>query len=162
MGHTSMPQAGVRLGNGQGRSFWLLTDLHTFKVTGKETGGALVVAELSAGPDMAPPPHRHRDNDEAFYVLEGTFDFSLAGSAFSAGAGSFVYLPRGVVHTHAAGGGKPARAIVFQTPAGVERFIEEAGQPAVDPSARPAPPSMEQLQRIVAIAGKYGIEVPGA
>src|SRR5262245_14805677 len=130
MDRTPGSKTGVRLGSGEGQSFWLLTDLHTFKVTGEQTNGALGVAELKASPEMAPPPHLHRDNDEAFYVLEGTFDFSLAGSPFSAGAGSFVYLPRGVVHTHAAGGGKPARAVVFQTPAGVERFIEEAGQPA--------------------------------
>ena len=148
------------LGKGDGKSFWLLTDLHTFKVVGDDTNGAFVVAELSAGPELGPPPHIHRLADESFYVLEGTFEFSLAGESFSAGPGAFVHLPRGVVHTHRAGGGKPARALVMQSPAGVERFIEEAGKPATDPSTRPAPPEMSELQRIVAIAQKHGIEVP--
>ena len=135
-------------------------DLHTFKVVGDDTNGALVVAELDAGPDLGPPPHVHRHNDESFYILEGTFDFSLAGQAFSAGAGAFVYLPKGVVHTHRAGGGAPARALVIQTPAGVEHFIAEAGKPAAQPSVRPAPPEMSELGNIVAIAQRYGIEVP--
>ncbi len=161
MPHT-LTQGGVHLGKGEGKSFWLLTDLHTFKIVGSDTGGACTVAELTAGPEIGPPPHIHRNNDETFYVLEGTFDFSLAGQAFSAGAGAFVYLPKGVVHTHSAGGGKPARALVVQTPAGVERFIEEAGKPATDPSVRPAPPEMSELQRIVAIAQKHGIDVPTA
>jgi quercetin dioxygenase-like cupin family protein len=158
-GH-ALPQGGVHVGKGGGRSFWLLTDLHTFKVVGQDTHGAFTVAELTAGPDLGPPPHIHRNSDESFYILEGTFDFSLAGQAFSAGAGAFVHLPRGVVHTHRAGGGAPARALVMQSPAGVEKFIEEAGQPALDPSIRPAPPDLSELQKIVAIAKKHGIEVP--
>jgi quercetin dioxygenase-like cupin family protein len=156
----TLTQGGVHLGKGEGKSFWLLTDLHTFKVVGSDTGGAFTLAELTAGPEMGPPPHIHRNNDETFYILDGTFDFSLAGRPFSAGAGALVYLPKGVVHTHSAGGGAPARALVMQTPAGVERFIEEAGKPATNPSVRPAPPEMSELQRIVAIAEKHGIDVP--
>ena len=150
------------LGKGEGKSFWLLTDLHTFKVVGSDTGGAFVVAELTAGPEMGPPPHIHRHADETFYILGGTFDFMLAGREFSAGAGAFVYLPKGVVHTHRAGGGAPARALVIQSPAGIERFIEEAGKPATNPNARPAPPAMAELEKIVALAQKHGIEVPPA
>jgi len=160
MSQPSLAQGGVHLGKGEGRSFWLLADLHTFKVVGDDTNGAFTVAELTAGPELGPPPHIHRNHDESFYVLDGIFDFSLAGRSFTAGAGSFVHLPKGIVHTHRAGGGAPAKALVIQSPAGVERFIEEAGKPATDPSARPAPPEMAELQRIVAIAQKHGIDVP--
>jgi mannose-6-phosphate isomerase-like protein (cupin superfamily) len=157
---SNLPKGGVHQGKGQGTSYWLLTDLHTFKVVGDDTNGAFALAELSAGPDLGPPPHIHHRADECFYVLEGTFDFSLAGQAFSAGPGSFVYLPKGVVHTHLAGGGAPARAIVMQTPAGIEHFISEAGKDATDTSKRPAPPEPSDFARIVAIAQKHGIEVP--
>ena len=160
MSQPSLTEGGVHVGKGEGKSFWLLTDLHTFKVVGDDTNGAFTVAELTAGPELGPPPHIHRHNDESFYILEGTFDFSLAGRAFTARAGAFVYLPRGVVHTHRAGGGASARALVIQAPAGVERFIEEAGKPATDPSVRPAPPERSELERIVTIAQKHGIEVP--
>jgi quercetin dioxygenase-like cupin family protein len=158
----SLTQGGIHLGKGEGKSFWLLTDLHTFKIVGDDTNGALTVAELVAGPELGPPPHIHPNNDESFYVLEGTFDFSLAGQAFSARAGEFVHLPRGVIHTHRAGGGASARALVIQSPAGVEHFIEEAGTLATDPSVRPSPPEMSELVRIVGIAQKHGIQVPPA
>ena len=160
MSQPSLTRGGVHVGKGEGKSFWLLTDLHTFKVVGDDTNGAFTAAELTAGPELGPPPHIHRNNDESFYILEGAFDFSLAGQAFTARAGAFVHLPRGVVHTHRAGGGSSARALVIQSPAGVERFIEEAGKPATDPSVRPAPPELSELERIVAIAQKHGIEVP--
>jgi quercetin dioxygenase-like cupin family protein len=151
---------GVQRDKGEGRSFWLLGSLFTFKVGGDETNGAFTVAELTANPKLGPPPHIHRHCDESFYILEGTFDFSLAGRPFSAGPGEFVHLPKGVVHTHSAAGGTWARAVVIQAPSGVERFIEEAGQPATDPTTPPAPPEPADLQKIVAIASKHGIDVP--
>ena len=122
--------------------------------------GAFVTAELTAGAELGPPPHVHHNADETFYILEGTFEFSLAGQAFTAHAGSFVYLPKGVVHTHRAGGGRPARALVTQVPAGVEHFIREAGKPATDPTQKPGPPELSDLQKVVAVALKHGISVP--
>ena len=157
-----LPQGGVQLGPGEGQAYWLLTDLLRLKVVGRDTNSAFTILEVTAGPEMGPPPHIHRYSDESFYILEGTYDFSLDGQAFSAGPGSFVYLPKGVIHTHQAGGGKPARALVVQSPAGVENFIMEAGQPATDPSVRPALPAQADLVKVVAIAQKHGIDVPTA
>jgi hypothetical protein len=48
----------------------------------------------------------------------------------------------------------------MQSPAGVERFIAEAGTPATDLSHPPAAPEMSEFAKIVAIAQKHGIEVP--
>ena len=151
--------SGVTLEQGQGRAFWLLADRLTFKATAAETGGAYTVLELDAAPNVGPPPHIHRDADESFYVLEGVFDFVLGADAFSAGPGSFVHLPKGIVHVHKAGGGAAARALVIQSPAGVERFIEELGVPIVDGSTLP---EARDVDRIVSVARKHGIEVPGA
>jgi quercetin dioxygenase-like cupin family protein len=150
----------VDLAPGEGTSsHWLGTDLHTFKAVTQTTGGAYTLTELTARPEFVPPPHIHHREDEAFYVLEGRFEFSYEGRTFTAGPGSFVYLAKGRVHQHGASGG-PARALVVHTPSGLEHFIAEAGKPATDRSAVPAAPPLEELQQMVAIAQKYGIEVP--
>lgn len=145
---------------GEGRSFWLATDLHVFKAVGEETGGAFALSELTVRPEFGPPPHVHQREDESFYVLEGEFQFLDGDRAFTAGAGSFVHLPKGRLHAHLAAGDAPARALVLVTPAGVEKFIEEAGRPATGDPTPPPPPEMPELERIVAVAQKYGIEVP--
>jgi quercetin dioxygenase-like cupin family protein len=145
---------------GDGRALWLATDLHVLKAVGEETGGVFALSEVTVQPQFAPPPHVHRREDESFYVLEGEFEFMLDGDTFTCGPGSFVHLPKGRLHMHRAAGGRPAKALVLVTPAGVEGFIEEAGEPATDKSAVPPVPEMEEIGRIVEIAGRYGIEVP--
>jgi quercetin dioxygenase-like cupin family protein len=145
---------------GEGSSFWLATDLHTFKAVGEETGGAFSLSELTAHPQFGPPPHVHHREDEGYYVLEGKFEFLKDGRTFTVGAGSFVHLPKGRLHMHRNAGDGPARALVLVAPAGVEGFIQEAGEPATDPTSVPPPPEMPEIQRLVEIAQRYGIEVP--
>jgi quercetin dioxygenase-like cupin family protein len=149
----------MQRGPGEGELYWLLTDLVTIKVASRDTNNAFTMYEVSAGPEIGPPPHLHEHCDETFYVLEGTYDFSLAGRPFSAGPGSVVYLPKGVLHTHQAGSGKTARALVMQTPGGVDDFIKEAGRAVTNPAVRPGIPEQAELVKIVAIAAKHGIHV---
>jgi quercetin dioxygenase-like cupin family protein len=144
----------------EGRSFWLATDLHTFKVVGEDTGGAFALSELTAHTEFAPPPHVHRNEDESYYVLEGEFEFMDESRTFTAGPGSLVYLPKGRLHVHRNAGDTPARALVLVVPAGVEGFVQEAGEPATDLSSVPPVPDMPDLGRIVETAQRYGIEVP--
>ena len=144
----------------QGKSFWLITDRHTFKLVSADTGGAFTLIETVADPAAAPPPHIHHRQDETFYVLEGAVEFSLDGRTFTAGGGSVVHLPKGRLHSHRAAGNGKAKVLALYTPAGLEHFIEEAGTPVTDPAATPPPPAMPELEKIVAIAGKHGIEVP--
>jgi quercetin dioxygenase-like cupin family protein len=153
-------QSATHIPLGEGKSLWLITDLHTFKAVGEDTNGGFSLTELTVQPQFGPPPHIHHREDESFYILEGEFEFLYEDSTFVAGPGSFVYLPKGRLHMHRAAGDAPAKALVLVTPAGVEKFIEEAGEPAIDKSSPPAPPELSEIERIVAIAQKYGIEVP--
>lgn len=44
------------------------------------------------------PPHRHADQDEYLYILEGRLELWLDGEDASAGPGDTVRLPRGEPH----------------------------------------------------------------
>lgn len=62
--------------------------------------------------ERGPDPHVHRRHADAFYVLEGSLVFGLgpdAAETVEAGAGSFVLVPAGVVHTFANQGSGEAR-----------------------------------------------------
>ncbi len=77
---------------------------------------------------------------------------------FVAGGGSFAFVPRGVVHGFKNVGTEPARMLIMATPAGLERFFEEVGQPARAGETAP-PPGPEEIERSLAAAPKYGQEV---
>ncbi len=98
----------------------------TLKAVGRETGGTLSVYEIVTPPATAGPPlHLHRTWDEAFYVLEGEMTFLIDGRTSTAPAGSFVFVPRGILHTFWNESAAPARQLTVFTPAGIEEYFEE-------------------------------------
>ena len=95
----------------------------------------------SVPPQAGPGPHVYHREDEAFHVLEGDIEMLDGLRTFVAGAGSFVFLPRGVVHGFKNVGAETIRMLITATPAGLEKLFEEAGQPAreVETTSLPGP-----------------------
>ena len=151
----------AHLGPGEGRSVWLLGELYTFKLAGEETGGAFALIEQTIPPGTdGPPPHRHRQTDETFSVLEGEMEFVADGTTVRAGAGSVVHVPRGVLHTYRNIGPGSVRQLVLITPAGFERFFLEAGE-ATTPAAQPTPThEPPDVGRLLQIARRHDLEIP--
>ena len=145
----------------EGRSLWVLGELVTYKTASDQTGGAYSLFEVTTQPGVGPPPHVQHREDESFYVLEGEYEFVVEGHSTRAGAGTLLYLPKGILHAHKNVGGGAGRMLVSQTPGGLyERFFEEVGK-AVDGEARPLVlEDQPNVTSIVPIAAKYGIEIP--
>lgn len=96
-----------------------------FKVRGEETGGAFAVVEHPISPGIIVEPHIHRREDELSDVLEGTVWARVGEQEIEACAGSYVWKPRGVLHTFWNPGPEPARILETISPAGFENFFEE-------------------------------------
>lgn len=161
MEQATKSDAGVaHLGPGQGRATWVLGTLVTRKATGEQTGGAYSLFEATVRPHEGVPPHiQHRD-DECFYVLEGDFEFSLGEPRIKAGPGALIYIPKGNVHAFKNVGSETGRLLFSQTPGGLhERFFEEIGEEAKDPTTPPLMDGPPDFERISAIGAKYGIEM---
>jgi mannose-6-phosphate isomerase-like protein (cupin superfamily) len=109
-------------------------------------------------PGVGPPPHIHRREEEAFYILEGTLDITLGDKQLKASAGDFVHTPRGTVHTFRNAGNVNTRMLVVCSPAGLEKHFEEVFEPVQDLSASPPPVTDALIARLLAAAPKYGIE----
>jgi mannose-6-phosphate isomerase-like protein (cupin superfamily) len=152
--HTSLSA-----GSKAGTTVHLLGTLVTFKATSAETEGAFSLVEAVTAPGQGTPPHLQRDDAEAFYVLDGEFDFMVAGKTVRSGPGSFHYIPRGVPHAFFNPGDKPARMLIINLPGGLhENFFQEAGDPVADASSFP-PLSPPDIPRLIEAASRYGIEM---
>ncbi len=142
-------------------SLWVLGELVTYKAASEQTGGAYSLFEVVSQPQGEPLPHIQHREDECFYVLEGEFEFLNNGRVFGMGPGSLVYVPRGNLHAYKNVGKEPGKMLVSQTAGGLhERFLEELGELVADSATPPVPKGPPELRRIVALAMKYGIEVP--
>ena len=143
---------------GTGPAYWGPGDEVTFLITGEETDGAVFMSEISVPPGGGPPPHIHHREDESFYVREGTLTIRAGDRTVNASPGDFVHIPRGTVHSFKNIGNGHAKMLVTFTPAGMEKFFEEAFYPAVDRQAAPPLLTEELLARLLVAAPKHGLE----
>ena len=144
---------------GEGRTVWVVGDRYTIKTSGEDTGGAFALIEAVVPPGGGPPPHIHHREDEAFYVLEGELAFHVDGRDIAAGAGAWVTLAKGSLHHFKNVGDRPARMLIVVTPAGLERYFLEVGRAASDEDGESMPPTPEDIEKLVAVAPQYGIEI---
>lgn len=100
----------------------------SFKVRGAQTHGALTAFENVVPPGSGPPLHRHAEQDESWYVLEGRLRFKLDGEMSDAPAGTFVFVPRGAPHQFQNIGEGDARILVLFTPSGMEGFFDRLAE----------------------------------
>jgi quercetin dioxygenase-like cupin family protein len=125
---------------------------------GDSTGGALGLVEAKFYEGFGPPLHRHRREDEGFYILEGRIRFVRGEEDFVSGPGSLIWMPRGVVHAFKVEPGG-ARALLLLAPAGCEQMFAEGGVPL---SESPEPPTQEyDPQTVIELSDRYGLEVVG-
>ncbi|HUF82007.1 MAG TPA: cupin domain-containing protein [Burkholderiales bacterium] len=84
---------------GQSEVRWMGETSTHFLATGATTNGEFCLVEETAKRGESVPLHRHVDDVESFYVLDGEVTFFFdAQPGVRVGASSFVHLPGGVIH----------------------------------------------------------------
>ena len=127
------------------------------KIRDGDTAGAYSVHDNTIPPGSpGPRPHFHRHHEEAFYVLEGELTVRVGSSKIVAPVGSFVVVPRGVVHQPSNPGTQPTRVLLVFSPGGMDRFFEEAAEGRIPLAVVADDPVV--LERLEAFTEKYGYE----
>lgn len=143
----------IFVGPGEGRLYEGRGFRGTIKVDDGESAGGQCFSEWTVDPGEAgPPPHVHRRHQEAFFVVEGTLTFRAGEETLEAPAGSFVFIPPGIVHAFSNPTDAPARCVNAYVPGGIEGFFIEIGQ--LMATADPDPAEIERL------SAKYDVFFP--
>jgi mannose-6-phosphate isomerase-like protein (cupin superfamily) len=115
----------IVLDPGQGDALQARGSAMLFKAVAATTGGAFSLHERHLPPaGRRPPPHRHTNCQEAFFVLEGEVEFTLGGETVVGRRGTFVLVPGGVAHTFGNAGTGASRVLVLHAPA-MDRYFRE-------------------------------------
>jgi mannose-6-phosphate isomerase-like protein (cupin superfamily) len=137
--------------SGQGRLLTARGNVMAFKAVAAQTSGDFSLMERTVPPGArTPPPHRHANCSEAFFVLDGTITFWLESAGLAGGAGDFLLVPRGAAHTFGNQGREPARLLVLHAPAMDAYFAD------LDALwSGPVPPSPQAERELMS---RYGME----
>jgi|SRR5579862_903296 len=107
------------LGRGEGRrQFTARGSVMTFKALAELDDGDFSLMERTLPPGgRRPPPHRHTNCSEAYFVLDGTVTVVVDDEELSLGPEDFVLVPRGTAHTFGNASEEEARLLVLHAPA---------------------------------------------
>jgi quercetin dioxygenase-like cupin family protein len=121
-----------------------------FMVWSEESGGGFSLVEHPTPPrTLVAPRHRHANEDEYSFVLEGRMGAQLGDEVVHAEEGDLVFKPRDQWHTFWNAGDEPCRVLEIISPGGFEHLFEEM---ADDPEAMAG-------EAAPALDARYGLEV---
>jgi quercetin dioxygenase-like cupin family protein len=137
---------------GAGDVVWIGSFGTVYKVDSDATAGSVAVVEHVVGAGtLGAPMHRHANEDETSYVLEGALTIQVGDTLRTLTPGSIAVKPRTVWHTFWNATDEPVRFLEIISPGGFEAYFRELAT-IVSPDTRP------DMDRIAALAARYGVE----
>lgn len=135
---------------------WMFDTCTSFLASGDQTDGAFALVDERAHRGESVPLHRHPDDWESFYVLEGEVSFFLGDEpGVRARAGTFVFIPAGAAHGFRIES-ETARYLILTTPHHGE-FYRAITLPSEADGRQPSTPI--EGEQIGKAAREYGIEM---
>ena len=117
-------------------------------VSSHDTGGRYAICEVETAGGSGPPLHAHSYEDGFFYILEGEFDFQIAGNAATVGPGTSLFIPRQTAYAFRSKDDK-GRFLLLAHPGGLDLFFHD-----VRSVAQGQQPFLEKLEPVLE---KHGI-----
>lgn len=151
----------LSLKKGEGERLNVVGDVVTIKATAQDTRGAYSLIEVQTPPGGGAPMHFHTKEDEAFFVLEGTYELVKPAETIRLEEGGFAFVPRETVATYRNAGSTWGRMLILCTPGGHDQFMKAIGQPlaAGQLPAAGGPPTPEQAAFLIETAARFGVTI---
>jgi mannose-6-phosphate isomerase-like protein (cupin superfamily) len=139
-----------------GQPRWFFGSLMTIKASAADTGGGYTLLDCTWPANVGTPLHVHYEEDEGFYVLEGSVSITVGDDVVELKAGEHAFGPRGIPHRFDVGP-EGARMVWILTLGGFEDSVEEASVPAQ--ALTTAPPEILPPENIAEIVLRHGMEL---
>lgn len=148
---------------GSGPATWAMGSLFEQLVGAGDTDGRLGVSLVTQPPGIATPLHRHTQEAEALFLVEGLISYRAGEDVHELEAGAFLYLPKGIPHAFRIRGDAPARFVALTVPGGLMGLYDEVGIPAAERRlpGEDGTPMAEEIARWAEVGPRYGLQVIG-
>lgn len=121
-------------------------------MAGEISGGKFTIVETDAAYGADPPCHIHAHEDEVVYVLAGRALVQVGEQFNTVGIGECFFLPRGCEHAILAESSEVG-LLLITLPGGIEGYYRELD--------RASEAEAENVERLIAIAARYGLTITG-
>jgi quercetin dioxygenase-like cupin family protein len=133
------------------RSYWIGGQRQAVIADARQTNGRYALSHSTIAAGGGALEHRHSREAESFYVIAGTLRFTIDGRTATLAAGDFLHAEPGLTYSFEAL--EPSEVLILYAPAGLERFIAEAGIADPDGYQR----SIDEAGAVLAAAPAYGV-----
>ena len=152
-----IPKGSATKDQPRSRRYYFDVAIGSVCLSGADTGGAYCLLEIGLAPGMMVPRHTHTREDEAYHVLAGELEVTVADEIFTLRAGDSLTAPRGIPHQLRNSGDVENHYLIVFSPAGFEGFLKATAIPAPDDAAAPTEPPAIAIRNVHELAADYGI-----
>jgi uncharacterized cupin superfamily protein len=125
-------------------------------MTTAQSNASYCMLEIFSPAGRATPRHRHQNEDETIYMIDGVLDVEIEGTLHTLQAGDTVLLQRGTAHQLFNRSDSTAHYLVVCTPGGFDGFVEAVSE-TMTQSIDPLPPTESTKQRMIHAAPQFGL-----
>jgi mannose-6-phosphate isomerase-like protein (cupin superfamily) len=93
-------------------------------LTTEATGGATSILMGWLKPGEGPGDHVHFNQEEIFFILEGTYEMTVGDQTSTVGPGTIVFIPRNVVHRFKNVGDTTGCMLDWSLPGGHDHYFK--------------------------------------
>ena len=135
--------------------------LFHFLAGGQQTNNMFSLMYIEVHKGNEPPAHVHQNEDESYYILEGSIRFWIGDQIIDCKPGDFIHLPKAVPHKFELQS-DCVKELMWISPSGLEKWFWDNSVPAPDMKPLPVmtrPPAPEMIAHFVQSLSKYGVEM---
>src|SRR5215510_13262224 len=145
------------------KRFYFDVGLGSLCLSGKDTGGAYCLLEVSLAPGIGVSRHTHTREDETYYVTAGELEVTVGDEVFVLKAGDTLIAPRNIPHELRNSGTTTNHYLLVFSPAGFENFVMGTALPAPTNAVAPTERQLQgeelsaAIENVHRLAAEYGI-----
>lgn len=132
-----------------------------FLAMGSETDGRHALIKILVERGAEPPAHTHSREDESYFILKGSIEYTIGADKLTVKEGEYVYLPKDVPHSFRILS-EQADLLMWISPAGLDQWFWDNSTPAPDGKALPVPqgpPPADVIKHFVTSLQAYGVQM---